>query len=288
MSDSKFLTFSESDAPVHITKCLNYFFDDGRNKYTFSDAYLKYSKFADENFISTKRLFNIIRSTSLVSDQIIFRQQTTSGFLYFIDVKFFKLAERHHRQISRRQSTLRSRPPSPKSNAGNSDSDSTIIEITTHTDASKRPEKESSIGSLSIGDTWEDTSNKNKNKKNKNTRMSTPEKPSPPRNPVPTSVTNLEEIMDNEITDTMVEICTPTKPKASEHLSNDIQLFIRTEVSEQLKQQSSPRHNKLYVDEIRQAHAFIDKFEEEYKTSAYVEDMKLFQPKRWKIRWMER
>ena len=54
MSDTNFLTFSESEAPSHITKCLNYFFDNGRNKYTFSDAYLKYSKFADESFLSTK------------------------------------------------------------------------------------------------------------------------------------------------------------------------------------------------------------------------------------------
>ena len=98
---------------------------------------------------------------------------------------------------------------------------------------------------------------------------STPEKPSPSRNPVPTSVTNVEEIMDNDITDTMVEIRTPTKPKASENLQDDIKLFIRTEILQQLQQHSSPgEHGKLYVDEIRQAHAFIDKFEEEYKTSA--------------------
>ena len=48
MSDTKYLTFPESAAPSHISKYLIYFFDDGRNKNTFSDAYLKYSKFADE------------------------------------------------------------------------------------------------------------------------------------------------------------------------------------------------------------------------------------------------
>ena len=102
MTDSKYLTFSESEALTHISKCLAYFFDDdGRNKYKFSEAYMKFSKISDETFLTTKRLFHVVHNTSLISEQILFRQQTTSGFLYFINKKFFKLVERHHRRNSR-------------------------------------------------------------------------------------------------------------------------------------------------------------------------------------------
>ena len=104
MSQPHLLTFTESEASPHITKCLDYFFDDdGRNKYTYSSAYLKYTKLADESLVCAKRLFNIVRNTNLIVNEKVFRHQTTNGFNYFINKQFYALAERHHRRISRQR-----------------------------------------------------------------------------------------------------------------------------------------------------------------------------------------
>ena len=100
MSQSHLLTFIESEASSHITKYLdNFFDDDGRNKYTYSSAYLKYTKLADEALLCPKRLFNIIQNTNLIVNENIFRHQTTHGINYFINKQFYQLAERHHRRI---------------------------------------------------------------------------------------------------------------------------------------------------------------------------------------------
>ena len=274
MSDKQFLTFSDSSAPSHISKCLNYFFDDGRNKYTFSDAYLKYSKFADESHLTAKRLFNIVRSTTLVSEQLLFRQQTTGGFTYFIDNKFYKLAERHFRRVSRRQSSAQGKSKSPEqppqSNHSTTDSSnaSTIIEIpsTIPTANDNKPtSKDSTIGSLSIGDTWEDTSRA----KAKSFPSNTTKPPSKTTNSqanenISNSVTDITAIMEKDITDTMVEISTPAK--SLRHVSRDqIQNIITNEVSTQLDKYL---HGNLKLDEIREAHEFVEKFEEDYKAGA--------------------
>ena len=273
MSDKQFLTFPDSTAPGHISKCLNYFFDDGRNKYTFSDAYLKYSKFADEPHITAKRLFNIVRSTTLVSEQLLFRQQTTSGFLYFINNKFYKLAERHFRRVSRRQSSTKDKLKSPKitpksnhSTTGSSNS-STIIEIpsTIPTDNANKPtsKNNSTIGSLSIGDTWEDTS-LGKEKSSATTKPPSKTPSSPADNPISTSVTDITAIMDKDITDTMVEITTPMRP--SQYLLNEqLLVAIKNEISAQLDKYL---HGNLKIDEIRHAHEFVEKFDEDYKAGA--------------------
>ena len=107
MTDTTFLTFSELEASNHIKICLDYFFaHDGKNRYKFSGAYLKYSKLGDDTLITTRRYFNIVRSTNLVSEQLVFRQQTVKGFQYLINKRFFTLANRYNRRISRQNSRV--------------------------------------------------------------------------------------------------------------------------------------------------------------------------------------
>ena len=103
MEDQKYATFSESEASENLQKCMDYFFsdDDGRKKYKFSDAYLKFSKFADDEFISTKRIYNVIKSTNLVNDEVILRVNSLTGFVYLIDKKYLERIQRHMRLKSR-------------------------------------------------------------------------------------------------------------------------------------------------------------------------------------------
>ena len=99
MEDPKYATFSESDATDSLQKCLDYFFTDdiGQKKYEFSDAYLKYSKFADDKFVTTKRLYNIIKHTQLVSEKQILRTNSMTGYLYLIDKFFLEKVKRYVR-----------------------------------------------------------------------------------------------------------------------------------------------------------------------------------------------
>ena len=279
MSDSKFHIYSEQEASPHITKCLHYFFDDGKNKYTFSDAYLKYSRIIDEPHVTTKRLFNIVRSTNLISTQLIFRQETVSGFIYFIDITFSKSAERRHRRISRQKSVSHGRRSTTSTNNNtNDDSDSqatTIGENPSNTNpglSHNNPTNKatSSIGSLSMGDTWEETS-----------PVPPPTSTSPTKDShsslLPSKDPNLtygspgiEETKDNDITETMIAIQTPTTSQTQSILPNQIKEFIASEISSQLKSThtNDDSSGQLYVDEIRNAHEFIEKFDKEYKEGA--------------------
>ena len=103
MEDQKYLTFSESEATDSLRKCLDYFFgdDDGKKRYKFSDAYMKYSRFAEEDFVTTKRLYNVLKHTELVSEKLIVRVNSVTGFLYLIDRKYFDKVQRHVRLRSR-------------------------------------------------------------------------------------------------------------------------------------------------------------------------------------------
>lgn len=273
MANSKFLTFSETDASTHISKCLAYFFDDdGRNRYKFSDAYIKYSKIADESFLTTKRLFNIVRSTNLISDQMLFRQQTTSGFLYFIDKNYFKLVERHHRRISRQRNIRTSRNTSPVEEFKDNDnvstsSKSTVLDIPSTTIPTESPQvNDPSIGSLSIGDTWEDT--KNKSTGNAPVSIQSPHAASPPtKDVVSQSVTNIAEQMDQDIQETLQDIQTPSKDYTSD-LQTNIKQFIQSEINAQLQFSLQDSTSYLHIDTLTQSRAIIDKHEEEYKESA--------------------
>ena len=94
---------------------------------------MKFSKISDETFLTTKRLFTVVRNTILISEQILFRQQTTNGFLYFIDKNFYELVERHHCRISRQKRICRNdaSPVSERKEADNLSASSklTIIDI---------------------------------------------------------------------------------------------------------------------------------------------------------------
>ena len=87
MEDPKYATFSESEVTDTLRKYLDYFFTDeiGRKKYKFSDAYLKYYKIAEDEFVTTKRLYNIVKHTLLVSDKQIVRTNSITDYLYLID-----------------------------------------------------------------------------------------------------------------------------------------------------------------------------------------------------------
>lgn len=86
IADPTFLTFFEYEASNLIKIDLDYFFDhDGWNQYKFSNAYnMKYLKFVYSSLITTRRHFNTVYSTSLVSEQLFFCQQTTKGFQFLI------------------------------------------------------------------------------------------------------------------------------------------------------------------------------------------------------------
>ena len=93
---------------------------------------------------------------------------------------------------------------------------------------------------------------------------------SSPTNPVSMYVANITEIMGKDIADTMVEIQTPTKFPTTSDFRQDIKQFTVSKISDQihLRHTNENTARNLYVDENRQANAFIERFEDEYKDGA--------------------
>ncbi len=244
MTQSHLLTFTETEASPHITKCLDYFFDDGGcNKYTFSSAYLRYSKFAGEPFITTKRLFNIVQSTNLIVNEKIFRQQTTNGFNYFIDKQFYGLAERHHCRISRRSKT-----PQTTTDSGNNSTTSRDSPVLTNTSSTEPVQvaKDSSVGSLLIGDTW--------------------------ANQVPYNSTTRPSDSFSDKSPALLPQSPPTTPQTNDNdMHEHIKQFISSEIQLQLKQyhdDNFPSYDPAIVSDLKRTHDFFRSFEDEYRQSA--------------------
>ena len=156
MDDLNYTTFSESEAPDHLRQCLDYFFsdDDGKKRYKFSDAYLKFSKFANDDFITSKRIYNIIKTTSLIHDKLVLRVNTLTGDVYMIENKYFDKVQRHVRLLSRKSmaepittptntQTSNSRQASPPSGF-----------------AQPQLDDNSTTDHLSIEETWQDMNKK--------------------------------------------------------------------------------------------------------------------------------
>ena len=273
MTDSKYLTFQESAVSGHISKCLAYFFDDdGRNKYKFSDAYVRFSKVVDEPHITTKRLFNIVRSTNLVSGQILFRQQTTSGFLYFIEKSFYKLVERHHRRISRQKHKRRSNHTSPVSETKDMDETSTsskssIIDIPIPQVPSKSQQTntQTSIGSLSIGETWGST-NQQQLVPSQVQATSTTASVQSPEN-ISKSVTHITNVMEQDISDTMAAITSPTKDYTDD-LQSNIKDFVQSAIKTELQTYIAQHASFLQTNELKKTQELLAYLHTEYKAGA--------------------
>ena len=259
MSQSHLLTFTESEAFPHITKCLDYFFyDDGRNKYTYSSAYLKYTKLQDEALLCPKRLFNIVRNTNLIVNENIFRHQTTHGFNYFINKQFYQLAERRHCRIKRRKNI----PPSgSETNSTNSRRTQESTKVTP--DTSSEPKKYSYLGSLSIGETWNNT--------NPTSNPSTHDSVPASIEPVPTQ---------QNTTDNTPIGSTPPEQHNKKSLEGEIQNFITSEISLQINEyfsknppssaiekyftENPPQYTSINAVEVNVIQESIAKFDEEY------------------------
>ena len=253
MAQPHLLTFTETEASPHITKCLDYFFDDGgRNKYTFSSAYLKYSKFKNEPLITTKRLFNIVRSTNLIVNEKIFRHQTTSGFNYFIDKQFYGLAERYHRRISRRTTT-----PPPTSDISRKSTSSHTSPVRTNTPSNERAPttKDGSIGSLLIGDTWEDD-------RTKSLQVPIEHVKTTPQPSDDTSEKSLPLLQQSP---------TQLHQKIENDVREEITKLVASEVSLQLKKyhdENPSSYDPNILTDLTKTHAFFQDFEEEYRQHA--------------------
>ena len=297
MNDPTFLTFLESEITDEIKICLDYFFaHDGRNRYKFSIAYTKYTKLGDDTFITPRRYFNIVRSTSLVSDQLVFRQQTTRGFHYLIQKKFFSLATRHNRQITRQNT--RTSPPTFKPNEAvnesksesptNSDSTTSFTEIPTlnnHNSNDGGHESptiigtpsgsESSIDSLSIGDTWESTNQMNRTTSPADDRsqINTPTSVvSPVPEDISPTVTKITKQMNRDIKQTITAV-READSNDNNHLKISTRQYIDAEVQRLIDEKAThlqgledkvSRMEKLF-DDIQTSKENLDTLEDQYK-----------------------
>jgi len=302
MADLNFLTFSESEASNHIKICLDYFFDhDGKNRYKFSDAYLKYTKIGDDSLVSTRRYFNIVRSTNLVSDELVFRQQTTSGFQYLIQKRYFNLATRYGRRISRQSS----RQPTPVSitthaveetkdaSPTNTDSTTSFTKVSNsnlgpnNNDQQETPtivptpSGNESIESLSIGDTWASTPRPVTATNQFDTQISATNTPTSVEHPVKQRLLKEVSPTNNNITDRMKEsiptsfkfVRSPSTTDEDMDFQGITRRFVTTEI-ERILQEKHPsllnlegrieRMDKLCNDVLMARNKF-EVVEEQYK-----------------------
>ena len=195
---------------------------------------------------------------NLIVNENIFRHQTTRGFDYFINKKFYQLAERHHCRIKRRKNI----PPSG-SETNSTNSRGTRESTKVPPDTSSEPKKDSSIGSLSIGETWNNT--------NPSTHDSVPES----IRSVPTQ--------QNQTDNTPIDGTLPEQHNKNT-LERDIKNFITSKISLQINEYFSKNHpssaiKKYFNDhlppytsidatEVNVIQEFIAKFDEEYRQGA--------------------
>ena len=186
MADDTFsLIFSEAEAPDPLRVSLQYFFEKEQHKYKFSTAFTKFTKISNESMITARRFYNIIKETSLISDKLVIRHHTASGWTYSFEKAFFRNAERYHRRLNRVGSdivlhTTDDAVEESKINTPNS------LPIT--------QDDTSSIENLSVADTWEQN----------NKATATPGHNSSPTSPLSHSANNttMDVSMKSEILDT--------------------------------------------------------------------------------------
>ena len=254
MDDPKYATFSESEAADILRKCLDYFFadDDGRKRYKYSEAYLKYTKFADENYVTAKRLYNVIKLTQLLSDKLILRVTSITGQIYLIDKKYMANVNRHVR-FKNRETTPAATTDDVTNNERTSEhtpsptSTSSFVEISnqfktpTHKNPTPSPPSgfaqpqldNASTGQLSMEDTWEDMNRKVAHRTPQVTKTPVP-MPANDVNvdiPVPASVTKITNMMENDIANMMQDITTHQSSDTMT-LQTEMKNFISTEINQ--------------------------------------------------------
>ena len=245
MDDPKYATFSESEAADILRKCLDYFFadDDGRKRYKYSEAYLKYTKFADDDYVAAKRFYNVIKLTQLLSDKLILRVTSITGQIYLIDKKYMANVNRHVRFKTRETTnaaTTEGDTPSPTSTSSFVDI-STQFKTPTHENPPTsppsgfaQPQLDSTYtGNLSMEETWEDMNRKVAHRTppqvNK-TPVQTPAKDVTVDVPVPASVTKITDMMEHDIASTMHDITTHQSGDTVA-LQTEMKSFITTEIN---------------------------------------------------------
>ena len=260
MEDQKYLTFSESEATDSLRQCLDYFFgdDDGKKRYKFSDAYMKYSKFAEEDFVTTKRLYNVLKHTELVSEKLIVRVNSITGFLYLIDRKYFDKVKRHVRLQSRsidvdtETTDEQSKPTSPETTQSTKSSPS-FVQIKAHTDQSDgtpaSPKDDVSTGQFSMADTWEEMNQQVEPTTNDHSHTSI-KSPAPATTDiqVPQSVTKITNLMEQDIADTMEDINETQTTHHTQELQDEMKHFITTEVHRQWTERLATMDSKIQMD----------------------------------------
>ena len=268
MDDPKFLTFSESEAAENLRKCLDYFFgdDDGRKRYKFTDAYVKYSRFGNEDFLTSKRLFNVIKNTDLVREKVIMRVSSITGFIYLIDKHFFNKVERHIR-IKNRQTSTQPDPttqPSPD-NTPSTKSSSSFVKLPpsakdasdttppksphSQRDDTPSPTDAASIGQISMEDTWQDMNAKlaadvtDVAPTPDKTLISASKDTSPN---IPSTVTKIADLMDQNIAETLHDINTPPHNTDTD-LQHEIKNYITNEIAQVFSTKFSAVNQRLIL-----------------------------------------
>ena len=195
--DNFFLIFSEAEAPDPLRLSLQYFFEKEQYSYKFSNAFTKFTKISNEELITARRFFNIVKETSLISDKLVIRHHTTSGWTYSFEKGFFRNAERYHRRINRVGNDLILHTID---DAVEETKSTTFSQKSTNTPTSLpiTQDDTSSIENLSVADTWEQT----------NTITAHSRRDSSPTSPLSNSANNttVDVSMKSEIrniTDTM-------------------------------------------------------------------------------------
>ena len=195
--DNFFLIFSEAEAPDPLRLSLQYFFEKEQYRYKFSNAFTKFTKIINEELITARRFFNIVKETSLISDKLVIRHHTTSGWTYSFEKGFFRNAERYHRRINRVGNDLILHTID---DAVEETKSTTFSQKSTNTPTSLpiTQDDTSSIENLSVADTWEQT----------NTITAHSRRDSSPTSPLSNSANNttVDVSMKSEIrniTDTM-------------------------------------------------------------------------------------
>ena len=100
--DTDYFDYSELEVNDYFHQVLQYFFNHQRNPYKYPLAKKHYDDCKQsKSFTTTKRLFNIITGTNLVTTQMIMMYKDKEGTRYKIKKSYLQLVQRHQRSEHR-------------------------------------------------------------------------------------------------------------------------------------------------------------------------------------------
>ena len=221
--DNLFLIFSEAEAPDPLQISLQYFFEKEQHIYKFFNTFTKFTRISDEEMITARCFYNIVKETSLISNKLVIRLHTTSGWTYSFEKAFFRNAERYHRRLNW---VGKDNLFHPATDAAKETKSTTLSIKLTNTPCSLPVTQDdtSSIKNLSVADTRDQN----------NTIRASPGRNSPSSSPVATSANNTTVDISmksdiREITNTM---------------DNNINQAL-TDLQNSLQSYTDPIHSKL-------------------------------------------